>query len=289
MPVQAGIGVSAAADLTLKRKGIMKNFLSKALLFAVLLSPAFLTGCGKSIETGNVGVEKTFTGKVSPEELSPGFHWNVFDTIYEYSGKEITIGLDNLRPKAKDNLSLDKLDVVLAYEVSPGFAPKIQTEFKGVTTQDEDGVYLPAKLLVENATEEAAQSAVSQHDSLIAHTKRAEIAAEIKRLVQAKLDSRMAGAFKVKNVAITSLVTDKGIENSIRAKATATNDLQAMEARLQKAQKDAELNKALNTTYTAEYLQHEKNVAMQKCADNPNCTLIVVDDNFKGSVMAGRK
>lgn len=268
----------------------MKRFLHGALIFAVLLLPAFLTGCGKSIETGNVGIEKTYTGKIDSQELAPGFHWNVFDTIYEFSGKEINVELNGLKPKAKDNLSLEAMNVVVAYEVSTDKMSEVYTEFRGVTERDaETGIYLPAIKLVENAAEEAAQTAVSQYDSLIAHTKRAEIAAEIKRLVQAKLDSRMAGAFKVKNVAVTSLVTDKGIENSIRAKATAINDLQAMEARLQKAQKDAELNKALNTTYTAEYLQHEKNVAMQKCADNPNCTLVVVDDDFKGSVMLGKK
>lgn len=268
----------------------MKKFLNGAVVFAALLLPVFLTGCGTSIETGNVGVEKSYTGKVDQQELPPGFHWNVFDTIYEFSGKEINVELNGLKPKAKDNLSLEAMDVVVAYEVSPDKMAEVYTEFSGVTEEDHDsGIYLPAIKLVKNAAEEAAQTAVSQYDSLIAHTKRAEIAADIKRLVQAKLDSRMAGAFKVKNVAVTSLVTDKGIENSIRAKATAINDLQAMEARLQKAQKDAELNKALNTTYTAEYLQHEKNVAMQKCADNPNCTLIIVDDQFKGSVMAGRK
>lgn len=268
----------------------MKKLFSKLLICAALLSPALLTGCGTSIETGNVGVEKSFTGKVDPVELGPGFHWNVFDSIYEFSGKEINVELNGLKPKAKDNLSLEAMNAVVAYEVSPDKMAEVYTEFRGVTEKDPDsGIYLPAIKLVENAAEEATQTAVSQYDSLIAHTKRAEIAADIKRLVQAKLDSRMPGAFKVKNVAVTSLVTDKGIENSIRAKATAINDLQAMEARLQKAEKDAQLNKALNTTYTAEYLQHEKNVAMQKCADNPNCTLIVVDNDFKGSVMTGRK
>lgn len=268
----------------------MKKMFSKVFICVAAMSSVLLTGCGSSIETGNVGVEKFYNGKVDPQELSPGFHWNVFDTILEFSGKEINVELNGLKPKAKDNLSLEAMNVVVAYQVSQDKVSEVYTEFRGVTERDEEGgVYLPAIKLVENSASEAAQTAVSQYDSLIAHTKRAEIAADIKRLVQSKLDSRMPGAFVVKNVAVTSLVTDRNIENSIRAKATAINDLQAMEARLEKAKKDAELNKALNTTYTAEYLQHEKNVAMQKCASNPECTLIVVDSQFKGSVMAGGK
>ena len=69
------------------------------------------------VGTGNVGVRTTL-GVIAPDEVTPGVYmkWPVISTVQEFTGKEIAIDLQDLTPKAKDNLSLQDMDVTVYYK-----------------------------------------------------------------------------------------------------------------------------------------------------------------------------
>ena len=60
-----------------------------------------------TIETGNVGVERTF-GRVNLEETQQGLNWKLpfLTRVTEFSSKEIAIDFNDLTPKAGDRLSM---------------------------------------------------------------------------------------------------------------------------------------------------------------------------------------
>jgi regulator of protease activity HflC (stomatin/prohibitin superfamily) len=64
------------------------------------------------IKTGNVGV-KTVMGQVQMEELAPGVYFPLpfVQSIREYSTKEIAVSLSDMRPKTKNNLTMEDVDV----------------------------------------------------------------------------------------------------------------------------------------------------------------------------------
>jgi regulator of protease activity HflC (stomatin/prohibitin superfamily) len=80
----------------------------RILLGIVLLvgALALLTSCG-TVESGNVGVRTTL-GKVNPEEVEPGVYFGLpgISRVQEFSAKEIGLDLNDLTPKARDNLTL---------------------------------------------------------------------------------------------------------------------------------------------------------------------------------------
>ena len=48
---------------------------------------------------------------------------------YEFSAKEIALDLNDLRPKAADNLSLQDLDVTVYYNAAPGAIADLMVKY----------------------------------------------------------------------------------------------------------------------------------------------------------------
>lgn len=240
----------------------------------LLALSTMLTGCFGFVEDGTTGVRNQF-GKVHLQEEGPGFTTWFTSSLDIYTVKETAIQLNNMTPKAGDNLSLREMDVTVYYRVEPSMIADLSLKYKGQSWCDKRGLCMAGYNLVNRQAQAVIQDEVSKHQSLTIHTKRNAIEDSVKQALQASLDETDKGAFFVTRVAVTKVLTDASIEQSIRNVVQAQKDNEAMDYRLQVASKQAQLNEKLNQTYTAAYLQHEYNVAMQKCAENPGCTMII--------------
>lgn len=89
-----------------------------------------LSGCFGTIDTGHVGVRTTF-GKVDTEELQQGMYSALLSSVREFTAKEISVQLNNLTPKAKDNLSLKDLDVTIYYTIKPTVIAEMDIKYQG--------------------------------------------------------------------------------------------------------------------------------------------------------------
>jgi regulator of protease activity HflC (stomatin/prohibitin superfamily) len=258
-------------------------------LFAVVILVSS-AACG-GIDTGNVGVRKSFFGQVSSDEEQPGFYWAVFDSVSEYSGKEIQAELDDMTPKAKDNLSLQDMDVSVYYRVAPGRIADVVTKYAGQDAKV-DGVRYPCFNLVLNLARGATYDQVARIESLKMHTQRDEIAAAIRESLQAQLDGSDPATFVVTRVVIQSVKTDKSIEQSIQQAIARQKELEAMTTRVEIAAKDAEVkiaeakgvaeaNHIINKSLTREYLQHEANQVLMKFAEGDNASTVVIPANMQ--------
>ena len=252
-------------------------------LVAALLVSVTLVGCGV-IDEGNVGVRKTF-GKVGSEPLGTGFYTSVMSSVTEYTTKEANIELQNLTPKAKDNLSLKDMDVAVYYKTRGSMVPALTVKYIG-QSGCRDSVCFPGSIMVESVARSVVYDTVSRYDSLVIHTKRDELENAIKESIQRELDNNDPQTFTVTRVVARSIVTDPAIEESIKAAVAAQKELEQMavqeeiavktaQIEITKARGISEANKIINNSLTPEYLQHEANEALKMFAEKGANTVVV--------------
>lgn len=220
----------------------MKRIFS--LVFAVM-AMVFMVGCSQ-IDTGNVGVVRTF-GKTSPDELPQGLHLTWFATVGEFTTKEIAFQLNDLKPKAQDNLTIADLDLDIYYQTNPGLVADTSMKYQGDVMRHKDIVQNGTSDLVvgfsrvSREAREAVYNAVAEFPATTMHTKRAELSARIQKLLQSELDKTDKGAWTITGVNVRNLVTDPAIEKSIRA--AAETDQQIARAKKEEELAKAEANK----------------------------------------------
>jgi regulator of protease activity HflC (stomatin/prohibitin superfamily) len=267
----------------------------RILLGIVLLvgALALLTSCG-TVESGNVGVRTTL-GKVNPEEVEPGVYFGLpgISRVQEFSAKEIGLDLNDLTPKARDNLTLRDLDVTVYYRVAGGSIADLYVKYAGQHTRDEGSrVNLPAFALLQRLARNAIYEQASRIDSLVMHTRRDELAAAVSKALQIELDANDKGVFTITRVVIRALTTDPAIEKAIQESVAAQKQLETTKQRIaiaeaeaqvevKKAEGIAKANQIINQSLTREYLQHESNLALHKFAEKGGTTTVVIPANMQ--------
>ncbi len=264
---------------------VVRSFLILVLLIALA---AAIISTGGTIQSGNVGL-RTTVGKLSMQEITPGFFIKapVIQTVREFSAKEIEVALDDMRPKAKDNLSLADLDVVVYYRVQADKVAEVEVKYAGQSLWDpEIAAYLPAFRLVTSVARNAVYEEVAKHDSLAMHTRRSDIEDQVLASVQRELDRTDPGVFLISRVVVRALLTDQSIEEAIRDAVAQEKRLAAMEVKEQTAKREAQIeierakglaeaNRIINSSLTREYLQHEANQALMRFAEKGAATVVV--------------
>lgn len=214
----------------------------KRLSTLILIAFAMLLGACSQIDTGNVGVERTL-GKVSAEALPPGVYFTLFKTVDEFTGKEVLFQLDDMRPKSRDNLTMQDMDIDVIYKVDGSSVPALYAKYQGDVVQHKQVVKDGSSDLIVShgrvvrEAREAVYNAVSSFDATTMHTKRTELSELIRKTIQSELDKADKGAFIVAGVNVRNMVVDKGIEDAIRQKA-------ATDQRVEQAQRELALTKA---------------------------------------------
>lgn len=261
----------------------LKVHLLLGIIAFLLLSPSFYI-----IDTGNIGITKTL-GTINPDEIPPGVHFRTpfVTSVAEYSARENQIDLNDMRPKASDNLSLRDFDVTVYYSVAPSRIADLRIKYALPAVFDKDvGVLMPAYELVRKQARSAVYEAVAKVPSLEIHKKREELEQRILAQTQHTLDDQDPGTFKVSRIIIRSVLTDPSIEKSIQAAVDAEKKLEAKKIQVEIAKKDAEIeiarsrgiakaNEIINDSLTPEYLQHEMNKALITFAEQGNSSVVI--------------
>ncbi len=269
----------------------MVHFFKQFAVLAIVIGvvAAGLSGCVGTIETGDVGIRTTL-GKVNSEELEPGVYFAIpgISRVQEFSAKEIGVDLNDLTPKAKDNLSLRDLDVTIFYRANGASIADLYVKYAAQHTRAEHAaVFFPAYGLLQRLARNIIYEEAAKFDSLVMHTKREEMASAVQKALQAELDKNDKGVFVISRVVIRQLTTDPAIEKAIQESVAAQKQLETTRQRIQIAEAEAQVevkkaegiaqaNKIINQSLTREYLQHEANLALQKFAEKGGTTTVVI-------------
>jgi len=271
------------------RRGLLRAV--SGFVFAGLVL-AFVTGSFYVVDTGHVGVERTL-GKVDLVETEPGMNFKMplLTSAYEFSAKEIALDLNDLKPKAADNLSLQDLDVTVYYNAAPSAIADLMVKYANAS-RDAPGAILPAYGIVYREARGAVYEEIAKIDSLELHKLRDALQTSIQNSLQDRLAQKDGQALVISRVVVRALNTDPSIEASIREAVANQKKLEAKQISVDIAKKDAEIeierargiaeaNSIINDSLTAEYLQHEINVALQSFAENEG-QLVVMPANMQG-------
>ncbi|MBY0484590.1 SPFH domain-containing protein [Nitrosomonas sp.] len=252
-----------------------------------MIAVFFVTACGR-IETGNVGVRVNgFNKQVQENEVPAGFYIAVVDSVSQYVTKETELALDNLKPKAKDNLSLTDLDASIFYTVNPDKVADLVIRYSGMSPKNEDdGLYYPGFGLLERLTRGVIYDTIAHFESLTLHTKRSEVEAAILKQIQDELDKTDPGVFSVTKVVIRQVVTDPALEQSIRAAVQMQKQVEAKQNELElakaeaarmivEAQGTADSNDIISKSLTPSYLRYKEIEAMQSFAHEGTHTVVL--------------
>jgi regulator of protease activity HflC (stomatin/prohibitin superfamily) len=283
---------------TYQEGGTLIGWIIKGIAGALLLA---LVSCSVGvIETGHVGVRTTL-GEVSMGEVTPGIYFNipVFQSTTTFVAKETAVELNDLRPKAKDNLSLKDIDVSVFYKVADEAVAELYTQYAGVHFKM-NGYWYPGYGLVQALSRNAIFEATAKHDSLVLHTQRDAVAADVLTTLQNELDKATKNKIVVTRVVIRALSTDESIESSIRNAVAAQKQLEqadvqikiatkSAEAEIAKAQGIAKANAIINHTLTKEYLQHEANLVLQKFAEKGGATTVILPAGMNAAPLISLK
>lgn len=267
--------------------------LRAAPILIILAVVLVLFGTGYTIETGHVGVTRTL-GNVNLDEVGPGFHLKLpFVTqVREFSAKENAFDLENLTPKAADNLSLRQLDVTVFYSVSRDKISDVTVKYASSEERGNDGIFVPGYRVVWSEARGVVYEVVAGVDSLQLHKQREALQADIQDGLQKRLDAKDPGAFAIQRVVVRALNTDPSIEASIQLAVQNQKRLEAKKIEVEIAAREAEIeiakaqgiakaNQIINSSLTAEYLQHEINLALQEFAKSGGQT-VVIPANMQG-------
>jgi len=250
----------------------------------LLLFVAALAGCSQ-IDTGNVGVERSF-GKVSPEELPPGVYSTLFKSVDEFTTKEVAVQLTDLRPKSRDNLTMQDVDIDVYFKVDPGKVADLFVKYQGDVTKIEGGDYAVGYNRMLREAREAVYKSVAGFDATTMHTKRAELSEEVRKNLQAELEKSDKGSFFITNVNVRNLVTDANIENAIRERAKVDQQIEAKRKEIELAKAEAERqvveaeghaksNRILAESLTPALIRMKEIEAMQAFAKQGNSTVVL--------------
>lgn len=225
-----------------------------------------------AVETGEVGVRTSFSGEVKMQELDQGFYTHVLSSIDTYTVKEITVELTDMQPKAKDNLTLDDLDIEVYYTIDPSQVADIKVKYSGRDRKG-GGVWFPAYDLVRSISRGAVYKTIAEYDSLTIHQQREKIKEEIRLETQAVLDKTDAGIFKITKVVIRDVKTDPSIEASIKLAVARNKELEAKAIELDIAHKQVEINEAVTNSLTPEILEQLKLEVIKDACSKGTCIL----------------
>jgi len=251
-------------------------------MFVAIACMTLLTACGR-IETGNVGIRTDFNGEVNSKVEGSGFYTAVFGHVDEYSAKEIPVILNDMKPKAHDNLSLAELDMTVYYTVEPQQVRNLVVKRTGSSSNNGHGLWFPAYNLVRGISESEIADAVSTMDSLVVHTQRDKLANLAQASIQKKLDSSDPGVFKITRVVVRQVKTDETIEQSIRNVVAKEKELEAAKLNVAVAEANARATQQTAQTLTPAFLQHEYNQVLMKFAEKGGT--VILDGSSSGKML----
>jgi regulator of protease activity HflC (stomatin/prohibitin superfamily) len=267
----------------------MKRIANFALLAGLMATTAACT----RIETGEVGVRRSFDKTIQTTELQPGsMNQTVFGEVLTFPTKDVQVDVSDLTPLASDNSTVADFDMAVIYSITPSRVAELYIEKnRGFHAETENGDTLLMFNYVRQLGRNAAYKVARRYESL----KMADSRAEIEQLVRAEIMSQLAaekldGSIVVSQVLVRQITPAKNIVESANLLVQAQNENKRKEVEVSTAKLEAQRIAALNANAGAtKYMEATALVTIAEAVAAGHVNTIIVPYDFKGIVNAGNK
>jgi len=246
--------------------------MNKILKFIALATISLtVVGCG-AIDTNNAGVRTSWDNQVKTEIVPAGFYTALISDVDEWVGKEIMIELENMTPKAGDNLTMEDLDVEIYYMTDIQAMPSLKIKYANAQVKT-NGYTYPAYRLVQAQGREAIYKAAAELDSLLIHKNRAALSSRVRNLLQDMLNVDDPTVFTITKVIIKQAKTDSSLEQSIQLAIKKDKELEAKKKEVEIKAQEAEANNALAGSLSPNIMRIRELDAMVAACQNNTCII----------------
>lgn len=262
--------------------------MNKFAKFAVILAAGSSLAACTRIETGEVGVRRSFDKTIETTELQPGtVNQTIFGDVLTFPTKDVSVDITDLTPLAADNSTVADFDMSVIYSINPSSAAEIYVEKnRGFHAENEDGDTLLMYNYIRQLGRNAAYKVARRYESLKMADNRAEIENLVRQEIVAQLAAeKLDGDVTVSQVLVRQIKPADNIVASANALVQAQNEQKRKQVEVQTAKLEAERIAALNANRGAtEYMAA---MALQDIAEgvkNGKVHSVVVPYDFKGII-----
>lgn len=256
--------------------------------FAVILAAGSSLAACTRIETGEVGVRRSFDKTIETTELQPGtINQTIFGDVLTFPTKDVQVDINDLTPLASDNSTVADFDMSVIYSINPTSVAELYIEKnRGFHVDTEQGDTLLMYNYVRQLGRNAAYKVARRYESLKLADNRAEIEQLVRQeIVQQLAAEKLDGQIDVSQVLVRQIKPADNIVASANALVQAQNEQKRKEVEVKTAKLEAERISALNANKGAtEYMAA---MALQDIAEgvkNGNVQSVVVPYDFKGII-----
>lgn len=256
--------------------------------FAVILAAGSSLAACTRIETGEVGVRRSFDKTIETTELQPGtINQTIFGDVLTFPTKDVQVDITDMTPLASDNSTVADFDMSIVYSINPSSVAEIYVDKnRGFHAENEDGDTLLMYNYIRQLGRNAAYKIARRYESL----KLADNRAEIEQLVRQEITSQLAAekldsSITISQVLVRQITPAKNIVESANLLVQAQNENKRKEVEVATAKLEAQRIAALNANAGAtKYMEATAIVTIAEAVKEGKVNTIVVPYDFKGIV-----
>ena len=259
--------------------------------FAVILAAGSSLAACTRIETGEVGVRRSFDKNIETSELQPGsINQTIFGDVLTFPTKDVQVDIVDMTPLASDNSTVADFDMSIVYSINPTSVAELYIEKnRGFHAETEEGDTLLMYNYIRQLGRNAAYKVARRYESLKMADNRAEIENLVRQEIVAQLAAeKLDGAITVSQVLVRQITPAANIVASANALVQAQNEQRRKEVEVQTARLEAQRIAALNANRGAtEYMAA---MALQDIAEGVKAgkvNTVVVPYDFRGIINVG--
>jgi hypothetical protein len=260
---------------------------------AVLAGLMATTAACTRIETGEVGVRRSFDKTIETTELQPGsINQTIWGEVLTFPTKDVQVDIADLTPLASDNSTVADFDMSVIYSINPTSVAELYIEKnRGFHAENEDGDTLLMYNYIRQLGRNAAYKVARRYESLKMADNRAEMEQLIRQEVVAQLaNEKLEGAITVSQVLVRQVKPAANIVASANLLVEAQNAEKQKQVEVRTAKLEAERIAALNANAGAtKYMEATALVTIAEAVKEGKVSTIIVPYDFKGIVNAGNR
>lgn len=255
---------------------------------AVLAGLMATTAACTRIETGEVGVRRSFDKTIETTELMPGsVNQTIFGDVMTFPTKDVQVDVSDLTPLASDNSTVADFDMAVIYSINPGSVAELYIEKnRGFHADTEEGDTLLMYNYIRQLGRNASYKVARRYESLKMADNRAEIENLVRQeIVQQLAAEKLDSAITVSQVLVRQITPADNIVQSANLLVQAQNENKRKEVEVGTAKLEAERIAALNANAGAtKYMEATAIVTIAEAVKEGKVNTIVIPYDFKGIV-----